>query len=91
MWRNVKDSLMAASASLPKRKKEAKNEWMTDGILELMKQRKQQKNMNGIQYQILEKEIRKKYKQAKEQWCNNQCEEIEKLRKSHRITKCTQK
>ena len=74
-----------------KRKKEAKNECMTDGILELMKQRKQQKNMNGIQYQILEKEIRKKYKQAKEQWCNNQCEEIEKLRKSHRITTCTQK
>ena len=65
-WSNIKESLTNATTNLSKRQKQAKKEWMTDEILELMKQRKEQKNKSEVQYQKLEKEIRNKCREAKE-------------------------
>ena len=59
---NIKKSLTNATTNLSKRQKQAKKEWMTDEILELMKQRKEQKYKSEAQYQKLEKEIRNKCK-----------------------------
>ena len=60
---------------------------MTGEILELMKERKEQKNKNEVQYQTLEKEIRNKCIEAKEKWYNEQCEEIEELEKGYKMNK----
>ena len=59
-WNNIKESLMNTTTNLSKRQKQAKKEWMTDEILELIKQRKEQKNKSEVQYQKLEKEIKNK-------------------------------
>ena len=87
IWRNVKGSPMGAKTNLPRRKKEARNEWMTNEILELMKERKLWKCRNETEYYALEKEIRRRCREAKEQWHFNRCEEIEELEKHHKMNK----
>ena len=80
-------SLTNSTINLLKRQKQAKKEWMTDEILELMKQRKEQKNKSDVQNQKLEKEIANKCREAKERWYNEQCEEIEELEKGYKMNK----
>ena len=46
---------MKATTNLRKHQMKAKKEWMIDEMLELMKQRKEQKNKNEVQYQKLDK------------------------------------
>ena len=86
-WSIIKESITNATTNLPKCQKQAKKEWMTGEILELMKQRKEQKNKSEVRYQKLEKEIRNKCREAKEKWYNEQCEEIEELEKGYKMNK----
>ena len=86
-WNNIKENLTNAATNLSKPQKQAKKEWMTEEILELMKQRKEQKIKSEAQYQKLEKEIRNKCREAKERWYNKQCEETEELEKGYKMNK----
>ena len=49
---------------------------MTDSIRKLMEQRRLKKS-NLHEYNLLNKEIKKKYSEAKDKWLNQQCSEIE--------------
>ena len=69
------------------KKKEARNEWMTHELLELMNERKLWKCSNETEYYALKKEIRRRCREAKEQWYNNRCEEIEEVEKYHKMNK----
>ena len=53
----------------------AKQKWMTNEILDLMKVRKAAKNTP--EYNTIDKEIQRKCSKEKEQWLNKKCEEIE--------------
>ena len=57
---------------------------MTDHILNLMENRKQFKNSDKDEYNIINKQINLAYKEAKEKWLVNQCEEEERLGKQYK-------
>ena len=85
-WRCLKESInSAAKEVLPKRKKQAKQKWMTDEILEKMKRRKRMKAEGKTDLYIkLDKEIGKECKSAKENWWKENCKIIEELECKHR-------
>ena len=79
----LKRSLVnAAKEILPKKKRERKQSWMTDEILNMMDVRKKHKGTD--KYKEIDNEIRHKCKEAKEDWLNGKCKEIEDLEKEHK-------
>lgn len=64
--------------TLPKKEKPAKQPWMNDKILALMKERRKLKGTRS-KYRSKDKEIRKVCKETKEKWLNARCKEIENL------------
>lgn len=59
-----------------------KQEWMTSEILELMAERRKQKN-NLPKYKTINNFIRRKCRDATETWLSEKCTEIENLQKKH--------
>jgi hypothetical protein len=62
---------------------EAKKEWMTKEILELMEEKRKWKNKCNIKHNQLKNLIRNKIRAAKEKFLSNQCKEIELYEKKH--------
>ena len=75
-WECIRDSIRHGNESLPKYEKRAKQPWMTEEILELMSERKP--NKNSSLYSQVNKLIQQKCKEAKEKWLQNKCNNIEK-------------
>ena len=68
LWSNLKECMQdAAEECLPKKKRVAKQVWMTDDILNLMEERRKHKRKD-TEYRELDNQIRLKYQEAKEQW-----------------------
>ena len=84
-WENISKSMtQAASNVLPKKKKEARQDWMTPEILKKMEQRQKWNKKDKVKYVKLNREIEKDCKLAKENWWIDQCEEIEHLERYHK-------
>ena len=66
---------------LPKRKKKAKQHWMTQEILDLMETRKSKKGTS--EYQAIDNTIKDKCRKAKEEWAKGKCQKIENLSRNH--------
>ena len=66
---------------LPKRKKKAKQHWMTQEILDLMETRKSKKGTS--EYQAIHNTIKDKCRKAKEEWAKGKCQKIEHLSRNH--------
>uniref|UniRef100_A0A2A4JBK9 Reverse transcriptase domain-containing protein n=1 Tax=Heliothis virescens TaxID=7102 RepID=A0A2A4JBK9_HELVI len=60
-----------------------KEDWMTDDIFMLIKERRELKNVDIQKYKAVHKEIVNRCKDAKDKWANDQCQEIEKLQEKH--------
>lgn len=56
---------------------------MTDGILELMDERRRCKSNNNIRYKQLQIQIRRKIREAKETYFSDKCKEIEDLQNKY--------
>ena len=83
-WNALKTSIIESSEKhLPKAKKEIKQDWMNETILNKMKQRKKAKE-DPIAYKLLDNEIKRDCEIAKEAWLNKKCEEVEQLEKEHK-------
>ena len=74
-WSNFICSLHSANEILPKKKRQAKQPWMTDEILLMMSERRKQKR-GSTKYKKLNDKIEKECRVAKEKWLNDKCEEI---------------
>ncbi|KAK7907147.1 hypothetical protein WMY93_015759 [Mugilogobius chulae] len=84
-WNIMRESLTkAAQAVLPRKKKEAKQPWMTNDILQKMSERKKVKNIDPHKYYKLDKEIEVACLQARECYWDEMCSRIEVLEVSHR-------
>ena len=84
---NFKESLHQATRECTEKKETNKHkEWMTEEILDMMKDRKKIKddvNCTVEDYNRKDKEIKKACYQAKEVWFNARCDEILQLEKSN--------
>ena len=78
-WSYLQEILTtSAEKILPKQEKQAKQKWITQEILDLMKRRRKLQR-NSFEYKALNNKIQRKCKEAKEKWINNQCLELEDL------------
>lgn len=60
-----------------------KKRWMTDGILDLMEERRKVKDKDPGRYRDIQRQIRREIRQAKETWAQEKCLEIEDLERRH--------
>ena len=74
-WNIIKDSINHGNQVVPEKKKVTNKPWISDEILDLMKERKN--NKSNDKYHKLNKEIQKKCREAKESWVNHRCRTIE--------------
>jgi len=82
-WRCFQEAISKSNeAVLPKEVKEARQPWMTQKILQLMKERKD--NKGTIRYKELDRKIKTECTEAKDDWLNKKCIEIESLSKSNK-------
>ena len=78
MWDKIKESINEAiTENVPKKTRKKHKKWMTNDILELMKERRQAKS-NVEKYKRSNEVIKKRCNEAKEKWLNEQCLEIER-------------
>ena len=85
-WECLKNGIKEAERKvLPKKSKKKDKEWMTNEILDLMEERRNNKQ-NTPEYKRINAVIQSKCKRRKEQWYNDRCAEIEELEKEHRMT-----
>ena len=78
-WKNLKECINKASQKIiPKVKRNAKQKWMSDEILNLMEERRDC-NRNTEEYKTLHRKIKTKCKKAKEDWLKQKCKEVEDL------------
>ena len=83
-WDSFKASIIAAQDKvLPKKKRKEDKMWMTEDILEMMKERREKKGTS--EYKQIDKTIKKRCKERKEEWYNSLCKEVEDLEKSHKM------
>ena len=79
-WNYLQEAINAAQEKvLPKKKREAKQAWITQQILQKMKERKKYKGT--VTYTKLDKEIKRDCIKAKEIWANKKCEKVEGLKR----------
>src|SRR5579872_7558784 len=69
-----------ANNLLPKLSQRSKNKWMTEEILNLMKERQTINERDSTEYKAVNKVIKKKCEEAKDEWINANCKEIETLK-----------
>ena len=83
-WDSFKVRIIAAQDKvLPKKKKKKDQIWMTEDILEMMKERREKKGTP--EYKRIATVIKKRCKERKEEWYNSLCKEVEDLEKSHKM------
>ncbi|GFS27514.1 RNA-directed DNA polymerase from mobile element jockey-like, partial [Elysia marginata] len=83
IWDSLKIAITETNESmLPKAKRERKQAWMKEEILELMKERKKYKGTEN--YKELDRQVRKECLEAKEDWLNYNCYLIEELLKDNK-------
>ncbi|KAF2894616.1 hypothetical protein ILUMI_11555, partial [Ignelater luminosus] len=63
--------------------KRTKKQWMTQEILNLMKERRLVKNKDSKNYSQIQRKIRKRIRQTKEQYMTSKCKELEDLNSRH--------
>ena len=77
LWKQLKSAIMASAEKLlSKAQENKKTKWMTYDILKLMEQRRL-KMSNPLEYNSINKKIKKKCSEAKKKWLNEQCSEIQ--------------
>lgn len=82
-WNSLKENIQNATEKvLGYKKKQAKKEWMTEEILDMMEKRRLAKR-NTQKYNEIHQDIRHKIREAKNVWIAEQCKEAEKLHKKH--------
>lgn len=82
-WKEHKGLIIETSKNLlGMKKREVRRSWMTEEILDLMKERRKYKNKSTY-YKRIHKEIQAKIVEAKERWLIEKCKEIEHLQKIH--------
>lgn len=82
-WQFLKTALIEPSKKELITSKHKKEDWMTDGILELMDERRRCKSNNNIRYKQLQIQIRRKIREAKETYFSDKCKEIEDLQNKY--------
>ena len=79
VWESLKESMViSASDLIPKKGEIMKQKWMTEEMLQLMKNKQKMKNRKSLEYRTIENEIKRQCRIAKETWYNRKCKEIEK-------------
>ena len=85
-WRHIQIAFKeTADEIVPKQERRRRQNWMTEGILDKMDEKRRNKERNPQRYEELELEIRQECNTAKENWINDQCEEVEQLERDHKI------
>ncbi|GFR98138.1 craniofacial development protein 2-like [Elysia marginata] len=69
---------------LPRVNREAKQEWITEDILDMIKERKRLKGSDA--YKHIDNNIKTALKTAKEEWLNSKCDEVELLSQRNDLT-----
>ena len=83
-WIAIRDSMTSAAKEvLPKQRRDRKQAWMTDEILEKMAERKKMKSRNVQRHRKMMREIDNMCKIAKQNFWDRRCEEIETLESRH--------
>lgn len=79
LWQNIQEAIAEGNSKhVPNVRNVKKKPWMTQTILDKMEERRMNKN-NDIEYNRLNREVKKLCNKAKEEWTNTQCEELEDL------------
>ena len=82
-WQILKTSMVqAAEKVLPKKDRVKRKSWMTNEILQKMREWKKRKGTE--KYKEIDTEIRGMCKERKEAWWNEKCKEIEELERKHK-------
>lgn len=77
-WNQFKNAILkSAKSCLSERTLDKKQDWMTDQILQLMRERKEYKNTNSQLYKEVQAKINRKIKIAKKNWMTEKCKDIE--------------
>ena len=85
-WRNLKISFTEpANEMVPKQERRGRQKWMTNRILDMMEERRINKETNPQRYEELNLEIRQACDMAKENWIDDQCKEVEELERQNKI------
>ena len=83
-WERLKTAIARPSKELlVGSERQKRTEWITDEILDLMEQRRSFKNSNRVQYNAINRLIRRKVREAKEEHLLESCREIERLQLLH--------
>lgn len=72
---------LAAEKQIPKEEswRSQSSHWLREEIKELMRKQRLVKHSSSSQYNLVNKELKKKCEQAKENWSERKCEEVERL------------
>ena len=86
-WSHFKEGIHEATKKFVNKKEKKKHkEWMTQEILNLMTKRKEIKEKNGssdVEYNKMDRRIKKECIKAKEEWFNEKCDELLKLERDN--------
>uniref|UniRef100_A0A8D9DVR2 Craniofacial development protein 2 n=1 Tax=Cacopsylla melanoneura TaxID=428564 RepID=A0A8D9DVR2_9HEMI len=84
IWKNIKTAILEPCKKyLQKPKQQKRKDWMTEGILKLMEERRQAKLTDLRKHIELKKQIRHECRKAKEEWLRGKCDEMEELERRH--------
>ena len=79
-WRVLQGALVGAAEELIPREPQGRRQaWMTEGILELMEERRKFKNRSEDRYKELDRLIKRMCTERKEEWLQAKCDELEHL------------
>ena len=77
-WENFKEAIIeSVKETVPPIPRKTKKQWMTQEILELMDERRKEKN-NKENYERLNKDIKEKCRTEKENWLERKCWDVER-------------
>lgn len=77
-WEEFKEALTRTAKELvPQETCKKRQQWMRPEILELMEERRKVKDKDADNYNILNRDIKKRCRAAKEEWLNQKCQEVE--------------
>ena len=66
---------------IPNEKRRGRKAWMTDGILDLMEERREIQNISEERYRELDNNIKQMCKEKEEEWLGKMCEVVEQMEK----------
>lgn len=91
-WTSLKETIVeAGETKIGKQDPRKRKPWMTDGILNLMEERRREKNRNHQKYTLINREVEKQIQAAKEDWLDERCREAEQLQEHHKDRELHQK